>query len=75
MTFVKCDFFTNAVKYSMRSIPKYNITNSANDKQWITPPCKHLINEKWKAFRVGNWAKYNHLKDKVKIEIRKAKIL
>ena len=72
---VKCDFFTNAVKYSMRSIPKYNITNSANDKQWITPLCKHLINERWKAFRVGNWAKYNHLKDKVKIEIRKAKIL
>ena len=40
-------------------------------KEWITPLIKHLINERWKAYREYNWPQYNHLKMKIKNEIKK----
>ena len=43
------------------------------DKQWLTPLFKLLINDRWRAYRMKNWALYNHLKAKVKAEIVKAK--
>ena len=54
-------------------IPVNEVYITENDKQWITPLIKHLINERWKAYRVRNWSLYNHLKIKVKHEIIRAK--
>ena len=44
-----------------------------NDKTWITPVTKALINEKWLAYKQKNWAKFRHLRVKVRHEVRKAK--
>ena len=55
------------------SIPRKTVTMSSKDKTWLTPVTKILINEKWRAFRSKNWNTYNHLKEKVRKEIVKAK--
>ena len=55
-------------------IPKKKVIMTSDDKQWMSPLTKILINEKWMAFRSRNWAKY-HLKQKVKVEIAKAKAI
>lgn len=39
----------------------------------MTPLTKFLINERWEAFRARDWARYNHLREKVKREISRAK--
>ena len=57
------------------NIPTHQILMKDSDKEWITPLVKHLINERWRAYRQRQWAKFNHLKNKVKIEIAKAKSL
>lgn len=56
-------------------IPMHNIRITNRDKEWITPLTKFLINERWKAYRRGDWAKFNHMKKKVKLEIARAKQL
>jgi len=71
----KCAFFTDSMLSCMSVIPKYEITNSSADKEWITPLCKHLINCRWRSFRSGDFVKYNYYKYKVKTEIDKAKQL
>ena len=69
----KCEFFYNTIKTSMQSIPKCVVTYSSNDKQWITPICKHLINLRWKAYRQKNFSLYKHYQQKLKSEIVKSK--
>ena len=54
-------------------IPMKEVHMTDRDKQWLTPLIKMLINDRWQAYRMKNWAVYNHLKSKVKIEIAKAK--
>ena len=54
-------------------IPTRNIVITNNDKAWMTPPTKALINDRWTAFRLGQWNLYQHLKLKVKYEIAQAK--
>ena len=50
-TDVKCDFFYDAFRKNMTSIPQFSVTKSDKDKAWITPLCKHLINLRWKYYR------------------------
>lgn len=56
-------------------IPRHTVCITTKDKSWITPLTKHMINEKWKAYRMQNWMKFNHFKRKVRKEIGKAKTL
>ena len=46
---------------------------SPNDKPWMTPKLKMLINSRYDAFRSKQFPKFIHLKEKVKKEIQKAK--
>ena len=58
-----------------RCIPTRLVPITDNDKKWMTPITKALIIDRSNAFRTGNWALYAHLKNKVKVEIQKAKKL
>ena len=71
----KCQFFTSELQNAIGKIPTYSIKNTSKDKKWITSLCKHLINRRWEAFRKKDFGKYNHYKQKVKEEIKKAKHL
>ena len=57
------------------SIPQDTVPLTSRDKCWMTPLTKLLINKKWSAFRSKDWNLYNHLKLKVKEEVKKAKLL
>jgi len=69
------EHFNKIIHEYLAEIPTYTIKTSENDKKWITPICKHLINLRWRAFRQKNFDLYNHYKDKVKDEIRKSKVM
>lgn len=56
-----------------KTIPKKYVTMSSKDKEWLTPLTKLLINERWLAYRQGEWSKYQHLNQKVKQEIQNCK--
>lgn len=45
---------------------------SNKDKPWLTPLIKAMIDDRWTAYREKDWARYNHLKCKVRSEIMKA---
>ena len=55
--------------------PCHYVTFTKNDKPWMTPVLKVLIQQRWCAFRAKNWTMYNHFKLRVKQEIVKAKSL
>ena len=57
------------------NIPKKTITLTSNDKPWMTPLTKLIINQKWTAYRSGDWARFQHFKLKSRNEIEKAKSL
>jgi len=67
------EFYTQAFHSCIRDIPSYSVMMTKNDKKWITPLCKLLINLRWQAFRKNNYALYIHYREKVKAEISKAK--
>ena len=64
---------TTIVQLLDKTIPQHSVVLTTNDKNWMTPLTKLLINQKWEAFRMRDWTKYAHLKAKVKIEVTKAK--
>ena len=55
------------------TIPSNEVLMTPQDKPWMTPLIKHLINQRWEAYRSRNFAKYHHFKEKVKREIAKTK--
>ena len=55
------------------AIPQRLIRMSPSDKEWLSPLTKSLIDQRWDAYRKGEWEKYNYLKSKVKKEIYKSK--
>ena len=69
----KCAAFYEIFYSALSVIPCRDIVIYENDKPWITPVLKKLIEDRWIAFRSRNWPVYNHLKEKVKTEIFKAK--
>jgi hypothetical protein len=70
----KCNILVENLHICLNNIPQHTVNMTSRDKPWITPILKHLINERWKAFREGNMQKYNFLKCKVKLAIAKAKL-
>lgn len=56
-----------------KTIPQRKVIMTANDKSWMTPLTKTLINEKWTAYRTKDWQRFAYLKNKVKEEVKKAK--
>ena len=69
----KCEFFYKSLQTAMKCIPFSYVEMSDRDKPWMTPLIKLLINRRYDAFRQGHYSKYVHLKNKIKLEILKAK--
>ena len=70
----KCRLFHNLLDSAFDlTIPSAMVKMTANDKPWMTPTLKLLINKRWNAFRTRNFQQYRHFKEKVKKEILKAK--
>ena len=70
-----CDDFYELLRHCTSVIPCKYVRFSRNDKPWVSPVLKLLINERWAAFRRHDWQKYQHLKAKVKSEIERSKKL
>ena len=71
----KCTMFQEYLKFVFHNtIPTTNVTFTSNTKPWITPLIKHLINERWRAYRERRFQIFNHLKIKIRREIVKSKL-
>ena len=70
---LKSQFFYTKLKSITNKIPKKCIKLKSTDKPWITPIIKNLINNRWHAFKNRDFARYNHFKQKIKLEIEKSK--
>lgn len=69
----KTDNFYFLLNSAINTIPKTYLKFTSRDKNWITPTCKFLINQRWKAYREGNFELFTYYKNKVKLEIQKCK--
>ena len=69
------DLYSCIISLLNASIPQKTVYLTPRDKTWMTPLTKMLINDKWSAYRTGDWNRFNHLKYKVREEINKAKRL
>ena len=69
----KCSLFYQLLHLADSVIPSDYVVMTSDDKPWITPVLKSLINKRWQAYRSKNWPLYNHFKHKTKYEITKAK--
>ena len=54
-------------------IPSFEVPMFTHEKPWMTPLIKHLINQRWNAYRSRDFTVYHHLKEKIKTEIAKTK--
>ncbi len=72
----KCELFHKYINDAFHvAIPTKLVTYTSKTKPWITPLVKSLINDRWNAYRMRNFTIYNHLKEKLKIEMEKAKLM
>ena len=70
----KTAFFHHALKEAfVAAIPSSEVVLTGNEKPWITPLLKLLINQRWEAYRSRNFPRYHQLKKKIKSELSKAK--
>ena len=72
----KCTYLNDVIFACFsRSIPSAQVLMTDRDKPFITPLIKSLINQRWSAYRKGDFPLYLHLKLKVQnlIRIQKAK--
>lgn len=69
----KCSVFYEILDNASSCIPVEYVIMNENDKPWVTPLLKLLINKRWAAYRSKDWPRYAHFKEKVKREIDKAK--
>jgi hypothetical protein len=70
----KCKKFQNFIETSFHNcIPKRIIPISTKDKPWITPFIKHLIHDRWSAYRCRNFIRYRTLSNLIKTKIIEAK--
>ena len=58
-----------------KCIPQKLVKMTSQDKQWMSPLTKLLLDQKWDAFRSNDWQRFAFLKQKVQIEIKKAKYI
>jgi len=71
----KTEIFYKNIAKILECIPKKTVKMKSNDKPWINPFIKSLINDRWKAYKNRNFAVFNHLKNKIKIKIIESKKL
>ena len=70
----KCEFFHYALSQAFSlCIPCRKVTLSSNDKPWMIPLLKSLVDQPWEAYRERSFPRYRHFQKKVKEEIIKAK--
>ena len=65
--------FYEIIYSALQCIPFTIVRMSGNEKPWFTPKLKLLVNRRYDAFRRRDFVMYNHYREKVKTEIRKAK--
>lgn len=71
----KCIIFHEVINLCVKqTVPVVVVKFSGDEKPWLTPVIKHLINLRWAAFRDRDFVKYNFFKAKVRKEIVKAKL-
>ena len=71
----KCEIMNTLIGLCIEeTIPTICVPFSQNEKPWITPRVKDLINQRWKAYRNKDFVQYNKLKAIVKSHINKAKL-
>jgi len=70
---LKTKYFYHKINEIIKKIPKKVVKMKQNDKVWITPIIKSLINDRWKAYKNKNFYLYDHLKLKIKNKISKSK--
>ena len=58
-----------------KCIPQKLIKMTSQDKQWMSPLTKLLLDQKWESYRNSDWQRYSYLKQKTQLEIKKAKHL
>lgn len=69
----KCAMFYSMVNNALNEIPFTYVEMSKNEKPWMSPKLKLLINLRYEAYRMKQFQKFAHLKEKIKQEIKKAK--
>ena len=70
---VKVRILYERINNAMSCIPGDLVEMSPNDKPWVTPKLKLLINKRFAAYRAGEWQTFQHLKLKIRSEIQTAK--
>ena len=58
-------FLMKLTKLVDASIPQAFVNILPSDKSWMTPVTKALIDDKWNAYRNKDWARFNHLKERL----------
>jgi len=67
-------FFKTSLKIAYINIFRGVLSpHSVNDKPWITPFIKHLIHDRWNAYRCRNFPRYKTLSGLIKVKITEAK--
>jgi hypothetical protein len=69
----KVSFLNEALDCAMNVITKKEVIMSKNDKPWMTPKLKLLINNKWNAYRKKDFEDFKRRKQILKAEILHAK--
>ena len=70
----KCSIFHDTLTDCLNeTIPRTEVTMSDSDPPWFTPLLKHLINQRWSAYRSRDFSRYNTLRTRIKELIVKCK--
>ena len=69
-----CDNFYTHLNTAIELIPCETVKITAHDKKWMTPKLKLLINRRWNCWRTGKMLLYCHYRDKIKDEVKRAKV-
>ncbi|MEL7308202.1 MAG: reverse transcriptase family protein, partial [Pseudomonadota bacterium] len=69
------NFHENLNSAMVSTIPFSLVRCTSRDKPWITNVIKDLINKRWTAYRNKEFNVYNHLKVKIRNEIKKSKVM
>jgi len=72
----KAQLFHDFLNETMASsIPSSIVRRTSRDKPWMTNVIKDMINKRWAAYRNRDFNVYNHLKVKIRDEIKKSKFV
>ena len=69
----KLSTFYEALNNATSHIPETSAIIKSNDKPWITVPIKNKIQQRWRAYKAGDYPRYHTLKREIKVDIKTAK--